>query len=242
LELRGRVGELVKEAQAVLRPQDRLDLAALDRTFAVRSSEGFAENFGPALVAKAAADAPGVRLRFVPKLDKDSRLLREGAVDLETGVLDAATGPEIRTQGLFRDRWIGVVRRGHPLSRGRVTPARYAQARHVIVSRSEEKGPVDRALADYGLERRAAAGVAGFSTALALARTSDLVATVPELHTGCLRAGLVSFPLPFSTPPFTVSMLWHPRMDADPAHRWLRGCVRQVCSASPRLDSRRGKG
>jgi DNA-binding transcriptional LysR family regulator len=39
-----------------------------------------------------------------------------------------------------------------------------------------------------------------------------------------------SFALPVATPAFTVSLLWHPRLDADPGHRWLRGCVRDVCA------------
>jgi DNA-binding transcriptional LysR family regulator len=53
---------------------------------------------------------------------------------------------------------------------------------------------------------------------------------VPERHTGALRVGMHSFPLPVPTPEITVSLLWHPRMDADPAHRWLRGCVRDACA------------
>ena len=34
----------------------------------------------------------------------------------------------------------------------------------------------------------------------------------------------------FSMPDFTISLLWHPRMDADPAHRWLLDCVRDICA------------
>ena len=68
-------------------------------------------------------------------------------------------------------------------------------------------------------------------SALALARASDLIASVPERHTGGLRAGLHSFSLPVPLPEITVSLLWHPRLDADPAHRWLRGCVRDACAA-----------
>ncbi|MCQ8780354.1 LysR family transcriptional regulator, partial [Escherichia coli] len=79
--------------------------------------------------------APGVRLRFVPKPDKDSTPLREGAVDLETGVVDETTGPELRTQALFRDRLVGVVRMRHPLCKGRITPSRYAAGKHILVSR-----------------------------------------------------------------------------------------------------------
>jgi len=58
-----------------------------------------------------------------------------------------------------------------------------------------------------------------------------LIASVPERHTAILRAGMHAFALPVSTPEFTVSMLWHPRLDADAAHRWLRGHVRAVCAA-----------
>jgi DNA-binding transcriptional LysR family regulator len=208
-----------------------LDLAQLTRTFTLRTSDGFVENFGPQLIARIHQKAPGVRLNFVQKLNKDSTLLREGSVDLETGVIGESTSPEVRTRMLFRDRLIGVVRKGHPLTQGEVTPVRYADARHVLVSRrGHDKGVMDDALNELGLKRDIITIVAGFSAAIALARASDLVASVPQRHVGNLCQGMHCFALPFPTPPITVSMLWHPRMDTDPAHRWLRGCVWEVCS------------
>jgi DNA-binding transcriptional LysR family regulator len=123
------------------------------------------------------------------------------------------------------------VRTGHPLSQGEITPSRYASGRHVFVSRRGlDRGPIDEALNPLWLEREIVTIVGGFSTALALARATDLIASVPERHTGNLRAGMHSFPLPVPTPQITVSLLWHPRLDADPAHRWLRGCVREACA------------
>ena len=233
IELRDRVGQLVQDAQAVLRPATKLELAQLVRTFTLRTSEGFVENFGPDLIARAGDEAPGVRLRFVQKPDRDSASLRDGSVDLETGVVGKTMGPEVRAQALFRDRFVGVVRMGHPLAKGRVTPLRYATGRHVCVSRRGlDRGPIDEALSPLGLERKIATIVGGFSVALALARASDLIASVPERHTGVLRAGMHSFPLPVAIPEVTVSLLWHPRLDADPAHRWLRGIVRDVCATS----------
>ncbi len=232
LELRERVGAIVEDAAAVLRPAATLDLATLDRTFTLRASEGFVENFGAALVARVGAAAPGVRLRFVQKGDKESTALRDGSVDLETGVVEPSTGPELRARALFEDRFVGVVRRGHPLARGAMTPARYASGRHVAVSRrGADRGLVDEALAPLGLARDVAAIVDGFAMALALARGSDLVATVPERHTGVLRADLHSFPLPVPAPTITVALLWHPRLHADLAHRWLRGLVAACCAA-----------
>ena len=231
LELRERVSQLVQDAEAVLRPAEQPDLKQLSRTFTLRTSEGFVENFGADLIARVAEQAPGVRLRFMHKPDKDSASLRDGTVDLETGVVGKATGPELRTQGLFRDRFIGVVRRGHPLSEGEITLARYAAGNHISVSRRGlDKGPIDEALELQEMERHIATSVAGFSTALALARVTDLIASVPERHTASLRTGLHSFALPLSLPAFTVAMLWHPRLDADPVHRWLRGCLRDVCA------------
>jgi DNA-binding transcriptional LysR family regulator len=230
LELREVVGPLVQAAEAALRPAHGLDFGALQRCFTLRASEGFVENFGARLLGRIAQDAPGVRLHFLHKLDKGSGPLRDGSVDLETGVVDAAISPEVRAQALFRDRYVGVVRAGHPLSRGTVTAALYAAADHVHVSRrDDDKGPIDAALAQLGLSRKIATTVGGYAAALALARASELVATVHQRHTGALYEGMHSFELPLPLAPFTVSMLWHPRLDGDPAHRWLRGCVRDTC-------------
>jgi DNA-binding transcriptional LysR family regulator len=232
LELRERVSQLVHDGQAVLRPAEKLNLKQLVRTFTLRTREGFVENFGPDLIARVSAEAPGVRLRFVLKPDKDSGPLRDGTVDLETGVVGNTTGPEVRAQALFRDRFIGVVRMGHALTKGKITPSRYAAGKHIGVSRRGlDRGPIDEALQPFGLEREIVTMVGGFSAALALARASDLIASVPERTTGNLRAGMHSFPLPVSMPEVTVSLLWHPRLDADPAHRWLRGHVRDACAA-----------
>lgn len=229
-ELRDRIGPLVQEAQAALRPAAALRLDQLERQFTLRTREGFVENFGAALLARVVSEAPGVRLRFVPKPDRDSTPLRDGSADLETGIVSASSGPELRTQALFRDHFVGAVRQGHALSRSELTAERYAAYRHVATSRRDTLGgPVDDALAARGLKRDIVVSVAGFAEALALARGSDLVATVPERHTGTLRDGLHSFPLPLPLEAFTVSLLWHPRMDGDAAHRWLRDCVREVC-------------
>ncbi|HPO25056.1 MAG TPA: LysR family transcriptional regulator [Arenimonas sp.] len=231
LEIREQVAQLVQGAESVLRPAQILKLKQLVRTFTLRTSDGFVENFGPKLIARIHDEAPGVRIRFLQKTEKSSAALRDGSVDLETGVVDETTGPEVRTRALFRDHLIGAVQMGHALCIGKITAARYAAGRHILVSRKGlEKGDPDEALAAVDLTREISTIVSGFSAALALARDSDLIATVPRRHTENLRSGMYSFSLPVSTPEFTVSMLWHPRMDGDAAHRWLRGCVLAVCT------------
>lgn len=230
LELRGRVRQVVVDAEAVLRPALKFDLQSLVRTFVIRSTEGFAETFGPELIARVAEQAPSVHLSFLAKPDKDSTPLRDGSVDLETGVIGRMMGPEIRAVGLFGDRFVGVVRRGHRLSKGRITPERYVAARHVVIERRGLRAAmVDEVLERMGLARNAVATVNGFGPAIALARGSDMVATVPEKHTAGLCDGMHRFKLPVPVEDFTISLFWHPRLDADPAHRWLRALVVEIC-------------
>lgn len=235
LELRSQVGALVDGANAVLRPAERLDLTRLERRFILRTSEGFVETFGPGLLQRVKAEAPNAVLQFVAKPDKESAPLREGEVDIETGVIDLTTAPEMRAAPLFGDRWVGVVREGHPLTRGKISARRYVAAEHVhVLRRGLHSNDIDDAVRDAGLTRPIAIFVHGFSAAIALARETELVATVPERHTAGLRKGMSAFALPLTVPTFTLSMLWHPRMDGDLAHRWLRGLVRAECARKPR--------
>ena len=231
MELRERVGELVDGAREVLRPAAQLDPARLARRFTLRCTEGFAESFGPALLEIIGDEAPGVTLAFTLKEDKDSAPLRGGEVDLETGVIDVGTAPELRAFPLFDDRWIGVVRADHPMAKGGEISGLYAAAAHIQVERRGlHSDEIDRAAKNAGIDRRVRAVAGGFATALALARATDLVATVPERHTLGLRRDMMSFELPFPGPSFKISMLWHPRMDGDLGHRWLRQCLRRACA------------
>jgi DNA-binding transcriptional LysR family regulator len=232
-----RVRTLTDEVKAVLQPAARaVDLAALERVFTIRANEGFVDAFAARLVGAVTAVAPGVRLRFAPKPDKDVRYLREGLVDLEIGVL-GETGPEVMIQSLFRDEFVGVVRRGHPLASGEVTASRYAACGHVVASRrGRTRGPVDDGLEALGLQRRVVVVVPSFPAALAIAATSDLVGLVTRSFVRASQAGVVgaqgmavhTFALPVQTRAITVSQMWHPRVDADPAHRWLREMVLSV--------------
>lgn len=237
-ELRDRVHELARDARAVLRPHNaHVDVATLELTFTIRGSEAFLEFLSGPVVAAVTRAAPRVRLRFAPKPDKDARPLREGLIDLEIGLL-GTSAPEIRTQFLFHDKYVGVARTGHPLLAGAgVTPERYAACNHVVASRDGDVvEPVDDALANLGLRRTVMVVVPGYPDAMRIARRSDLVAVVPRSCLGNAlasdhpaTAGLERFELPLPMPEFRISAIWHPRMDADPAHRWLRNTVMSVC-------------
>jgi DNA-binding transcriptional LysR family regulator len=231
--LRPRVRAAAQAAQAALSPSPALAPEEIERLFTIRANEGFVEIFAARLVEAAARAAPRARLRFAPKADKAVAPLRSGEIDLDIGI-PGEEGPELRAQTLFRDAFFGVARRGHPLlADGAMTPRAYAAARHVAASRSGKwEGPVDAALAALGLKRDVAVLAPNFPAVLAIAAGSDLLglATRSYIEARLMREpGLAGFALPVATPEIAVMQLWHPRLDADPAHRWLRGLVFSVC-------------
>lgn len=157
-------------------------------------------------------------------------------IDLEIGVL-GMTAPELRARLLFTDRFVGICRRGHPaMAGGSMTTARYATCRHVVVSRKRQwTGPVDTALEKLGLFRTVSLVVPSHANAMRIACESDLIGLVPfsclgggSDHHGWQAAGLTHFDLPVQTPGIKVSLIWHPRHQADPAHQWLRDTVFDV--------------
>ena len=233
--IRARTRDALDEARAVLSSaRADIDVSSLTRTFTIRANDDFVEAFGSPLIAEASASAPNVLLRFASKPEKTASHLRDGSADLEIGVL-GEMGPEVRLQALFRDRFVGVVRAGHPLQgEASVGVARYAAFGHVVAARrGNPSGPVDEALAALGITRKIVAVVPSFSAALAVARTSDLVALVPASCVpsdgGSTPGAVHVFELPVATESITVSQMWHPRLELDPAHRWLRQLVLSVC-------------
>jgi DNA-binding transcriptional LysR family regulator len=249
-QLSQRLPALAREAHALLSPADyRFDAASLEHSFTVRAGEGFIDLLGAPLMDRIHRAAPGVRLHFAPKPDWDAQPLREGVIDLEIGIVKT-TAPEMRTRRLLRDRYVGVCRHGHPLLGGRrISVGRWAASAHVATARNgETAGPVDTALAARNLQRKILMVVPSYTSAMQLARYSDLLAVVPHSCLGntftpghAAANGLESFELPVATPAFHVSAIWHPRLDQDPAHRWLRAELLAVCLAAYPRDALAGK-
>ena len=219
--LRDRVHSATSEVQTVLGPaRTQLDVASLNTTFTIRGGESFVEMLSSALVAAITKAAPHVRLRFVPTYDTDPHRLREGQIDLWIG-RRVISGPEMRTQFLFRDKYVAVARIGHPLFTRGAKRLRYVVSAH----------PLERD--NLNLDIRV--WVPGFPDAIRVAANSDLVALVPQSSLGSALVkdsaprGVRTFDLPTRIPDFPISAMWHPRLDADAAQRWFRQQVIAIC-------------
>jgi DNA-binding transcriptional LysR family regulator len=239
LAVREEVHTLVQHAHTVLAPERDLDLDTLERTFTLQCHDAVTTAIGSGLLAAVQAQAPGVALRLLAEATTDTDDLRHGQVDLEIGSTEPVL-PEIRFETIGHDHLIAAVRPDHPLSCGRLTISRYAQAHHITVSRRGRlHDPIDDALAARGLQRRVVAAAPTSATALHFARESDMVVAVPEyMCRPVVRAlGLRTVPIPLDLSPVPVIHAWHQRYDSDRAHTWLRGQVRETLQAVCRPES-----
>jgi DNA-binding transcriptional LysR family regulator len=187
------------------------------------------------LAAAVAREAPLVTLdiRASGTLDIAERLDR-GDLDLALGGM-AAPGDRFRDIRLFEDRFACLLRRGHPAIKaaGKIDARLLAELPHLDVSSTGQgTGFIDEELARLGLERQIALRAPLLATAGMLAQ-SDLVTVMAERAARAFAANatLQVMALPLPSPTLTMAMLWHRRMDDQPAHRWLRGVIRGVCRA-----------
>ncbi|MDN3053227.1 LysR family transcriptional regulator [Streptomyces sp. SRF1] len=224
LELREEVSALLRGCDNVLRPGAGFDAAHLRRTFTVQTADLLLVGLAGALTDRIHTEAPTVDVVFLPDSVEGGPALRQGWVDVELGVL-GHLDPEIRTQQLTRTTMVGIARCDHPLFDGPIDARRFAAADHIGISRHGKRlGPIDTALAELGLRRRIAVVVPGHTSAMMLARDTDLVAlTLADWLPATISAlGLRTFPLPLDMASIEIGMAWHPRNSADPAHRWFR--------------------
>jgi DNA-binding transcriptional LysR family regulator len=229
--MRDRVRELTEGVSLVLRREESFDPKVSEKEFRVHAPDSVIALIGPGIGA-ALAQAPGCRLRFLSIQTDDASPMRAGNVDLGLGVFPGLP-PEFRTQVLFRERFACVVRKGHPWVNGKVTLKCYLEMNHVMVApRGRSGGPVDTALAERGVVRKVMLSVPNFLAALHLVSRTDCTVTISERLAGAYAEtlGLQVLRAPIPLPQYAIRQVWHPRVDAEPSHRWFRQLVARVAA------------
>ncbi len=225
--LRDEVHTLSERSRAVLSRVRGFEPGRLQRRFVVHATDHMLAVIGGALDRRMREEAPRAQLQVFPNSVDDAALLRDGVIDLALGVYGSLSG-DMRQQKLFDDRFVCVMRVGHAAAKGRMTLAKYCALEHVQVApRGKMGGYIDTVLAQEGAKRHIARAVPYFLGALLLVSESDYVLTVSArlARAEAARFGLVALAPPLVFESYTLTQIWHPRLDADPAHKWLRGVV-----------------
>ena len=222
-QLRPKVRSLVEEATRVLDAATPFSAQGLSRTFSIYTTDHVLLILGPVVDRILRDEAPEVTLRFLPSVVDDWVPLRDGAADLSVCILGHFP-QEFRTRKLFTDRFVCAVRQGHPKVGRKLTLDQYLALEHVVVSPLGRPSHVDQVLSERGQRRRIRQIVPYFLAGLHVASTTDCILTVSDRAARALaetlHLRLMAPPLPLGSYP--LHLLWHPRLENEPANRWLR--------------------
>jgi DNA-binding transcriptional LysR family regulator len=213
----------------------RFDVASNANTFRLAITDSIATEAVCSVTLDLRAASPFARVVFALHTNADSI---EG---IERGTLDCAIGMfptlprSLNVQGLFTDKYVCVMRKGHKLSR-RMSLDDFVESPHVLVTPSgQDLGVVDGWLSLQGRRRNVVAVVNHFADAIKIVAESDLMTCVPsrffDRHHEVLVAPncLVARDLPFEAQNILYKLIWHERAHAHPAHQWFRTLVADAC-------------
>jgi len=221
--------KLIADARAIA-AVERFDPATAAQTFSVSLNDYMQLTVLLPLVAELRREAPAICLSVRPPVvDGLVADLARGEVDLVVTTPEFAMS-DLPSRLLYRESYVGVVRRAHPLAGRRVSIDDFCRFDHVLVSptRGSFEGPTDDALRRAGRRRRTRYSVPSFLLLPALLQTDDLIAVVPRRLAISRLEGLACFNLPVAVKGFDVIAVWHARVDKDPGHQWLRSRLARI--------------
>jgi DNA-binding transcriptional LysR family regulator len=230
----GPVRAALQELQVTLET-DQFEASQSSRSFIIVANNYAARAVIPGLVRRMARLAPSVVLDVRPTgiLHVLDQLDSGGAELALTTLIDG--GDRFKCVGLMEDEYVALMASDHPVAAETdLSVEKFAALPNItITSSGDDTHFVDDALADHGLARLVSAKVPLHSLILMLIG-SEAIAVVPRRVATDLVAicPLAMRPLPFPSPRVVLSMIWHRRLDNDPAHRWLRGSVRATATGS----------
>jgi DNA-binding transcriptional LysR family regulator len=234
-ELAPRIASVLDQLCGLLEPVG-FDPATSTRTFIIALHENPAVMLSPDLAPRMQAHAPDVRLVLAfPHKERMAELMERGEVDLYIGVRASAEKAWL-SRTLFEDAFACAQRKGHP--RGPAAPDLdgFCEAAHLLVSSEGDRfsGLVDTALAKLGRRRRVAVSIESYAVAPTIIASSDLLCTLPRRFLQRYEHTLDLLNPPLALPPVEVAAYWHPRLQDDLGHQWLRAQLFAAAAAAGR--------
>jgi DNA-binding transcriptional LysR family regulator len=218
------------ESRHLVAPE-KFDPATSQATFSISSNDYMQYALLVPFVASLRREAPELRLAVTPAVIVGlGEALAAGQIDFALTIPEFAL-PELRSRLLYRERYVVAVRRKHPLARSKaISIETFCHYDHVVVSPTggSFEGPTDRALARLKRRRTVRYSVPSFLLLPEILQTDDLIALIPARLLDALDGKLVQLKPPIDVPGFDVIAVWHPRVDSDAAHRWLRSHLTQI--------------
>ncbi|PMR72050.1 LysR family transcriptional regulator [Billgrantia endophytica] len=227
------VAEALAQLQEILNRPEDFEPAVSERTFNIAMTDIGEIVFLPRLLKHLAHEAPGISLSTVRSQNEDlKREMEDGSIDLAIGLIPQL-GAGFYQQRLFMQRYVCLMRRDHPLSKGNFGFDDFMAAKHaVVVAKGTGHGIVEEQLTRAGIDRPVRLKLPHFAAVPYIISESDLVVTVTDKLAKATqhRFGLEMHEHPLPFPEVSINLFWHRRFHQDSGNRWLRNLLFGVFS------------
>lgn len=235
LELVEPVRRALDELARVLTPAGPFDPRTHRGRLTVTATDYVEFVLMPELVQSLEKLAPGIQLEIrVANREMASQWLARGEIDFRIGWVRRPPS-ELRFRKLYTDRFVCLVRAGHPVVKQELSVDDYCNLRHVrtMVHNLPETGPViDGAVAAIGRSLNLSVISHDHLSLPFVVAKSDLIATLPErlAQPFVKTLGLKILPPPVKLPELAITLFWHDRSQHSPLHRWFRQLAGEIAA------------
>lgn len=215
----------LQQISQALNSQDDFDAAQSKRQFTIAMTDVGEVYFMPVLTAELGLQAPGLQISTVRASSVDLKSeMESGRIDLAIGAFDDLSDAWYQRR-LFRQQYVCMMRREHPLAAEKLELREFLSARHLLVMSQEEPYlKINQALAKAGIHGNAHFQVPHFVAVPYIVSTSDLLVTVPQklAERAASPFGLLFRKPPLRLPSLQTHIFWHRRYHQDAGNQWLR--------------------
>jgi DNA-binding transcriptional LysR family regulator len=227
---------LLQELETILPRLDRLltgsdfDPEKEEAHFRIAATDYASHVICPLLCQRVLPANRKVSFEFTPWHDGAFDALERGRLDLLLNAEDGHTPSQFLSEEIFEETFACVAAKEARYPR-RLTLKQYLAASHIGVSIREGLQTIpEQRLAAIGQQRRCAIQIPYFTAAIRSVAGTNLIATVPRrlAESEAANPAIKILDPPDAMGSFQYLMAWHPRMNTDAAHAWLRSTIREA--------------
>ena len=241
LELQPTIRDVLSKLESSIQPETEFNPETSTRTFRIMASDYAESTLLLELIEELSYKAPNITLDLITPSDVTFHDVEQGKVDMAINRFDELP-LSFHQKVIWYDQFACVLNKNNPRSEN-FNLDNYLSGQHIWVSKTgfgigvgidpnevQKLGWVDAELTKIGKQRQIRVFTRHYHAALQLAKTQNLIATLPSRAAKIFKddPDIVVLPPPFDIPPIALKMAWSALLQHDAGHIWLRRLIADV--------------
>ncbi|EQC0111698.1 LysR family transcriptional regulator [Pseudomonas aeruginosa] len=233
-QLYGTFRESLTRIEGAVQSVRHFDPATTERRFRIALTDLGEVGFLSLILERLTRDAPFAEVEVLPlQVDEVGAWLSSAKVD---AAICRQPVPGARSQRVLHERYVCLLSDRHPRIGDSLSLEQYLAERHIVVTRTSGHGIAEDVLEAMQVQRRISLRVPHFSVLPKIIPGTELLTILPAqiAYRFVAEGGMRMLELPFTLPPFDVSLHWHESSERSAALNWFRTTIAEAIIAAQR--------